>query len=169
MSSGGWLDRSINMTTHTVGVTTGTRSQRAAARPHTVLLSVGILGIAWNAFGIVQWIAAQDATIASLTADGLSAAQAQAYLALPAWIDVAFAIGVFLGLAGSVALAFARRVALPVLGVSLAAYVALFAGDAYHGLFAVMPAQLAILATVVAIATGLAVLASAASRRGWLR
>jgi hypothetical protein len=156
------------MTTQAAITGTGPHATSTPSNRRATLAIIGGLGMAWSVFGIVQFVAARKATLASLTADGFTAAQAAAYLALPGWIDVAFAIGVFVGLVGSLALALARRAAVPALGVSLAAYVGLVAGDAYHGLFAVMPAQLAILSVVLAIAAVLLVVAHRALRRGQL-
>ena len=133
----------------------------AAARPvrSRLLLSAGILGIAWNLFGVVQWALSLGATPESLMGGGLTRAQADLYLALPAWMTLAFAVGVFGGLFGSIALLLRSRRAVPILGVSLAAYLVLFAGDATLGLFAAIPQQLAILSLVVAIAIALSAVA----------
>lgn len=133
------------------------------------LLVTALLGIAWNAFGVFQWAGSLGATQDTLMGRGMTAAQSAAYLALPGWMTLAFAVGVFGGLLGSLALAMRRRVALPVLGVSLVAYVALYAGDLAHGLFDVMPTQQSILNLVVAIAVALPLAALAARRRGLLR
>jgi hypothetical protein len=68
-------------------------------------------------------------------------------------MTLAFAVGVFGGLAGSVLLLLRRAAAMPVLLASLLAYVALWIGDAVHGVFAAMGApQVMILTLVVAIA-----------------
>lgn len=141
-------------------------STPAPAGPRRAGLAIAALGIAWNLFGIVQWQASLRATPDSLMADGLSAAQAAVYLALPAWMDLAFAVGVFGGLAGSLALALRRRLATPLLALSLLAYAALAAGDLAHGLFDAMPQQAPVIALVLAIATGLLATAGLAGRRG---
>ncbi len=133
------------------------------------VLPAAVLGIAWNLFGIVQFVGGLTATEASLMARGLNAEQAALYANLPAWMHAVFAIGVLGGLAGSLAMALRRRVAVPVLATSLVAYVALFAGDAIHGLFTVMPSQLAVLSLVLAIAAGLLGLARVAARQGGWR
>lgn len=144
------------------------RSAAPAAWRRT-FLTLATLGVAWNIFGIVQLFGTLTGTPGSLMASGMTAEQAAAYLALPGWMNVAFALGVFGGLAGSVALALRRRVARPVLAVSMAAYVALFAGDAHHGLFEIMPRQLPVLLVVLAVAAVLLVAGVAARRSGWLR
>jgi hypothetical protein len=80
-----------------------------------------------------------------------------------------FAIGVFGGLLGSLALATRRAAALPVFAVSLVGYIGLFAGDVYFGILDAMPSQLAILAFVVVVAMALLATAWAARYRALLR
>jgi hypothetical protein len=91
------------------------------------------------------------------------------YFSLPAWMTAVFAIGVFGGLLGSLALLARRAAALPVLAASLFGYVALFSGDVYFGVFDALPGQLAILAFVVLIALALLATAWAARSRALLR
>jgi len=124
-----------------------------------LLPAAGLLGIGWNLFGVVQWVLSLGATPESLMGGGLTRAQADLYLALPAWMTLAFAVGVFGGLLGSVALLLRSRRAVPILGASLVAYLVLFAGDAALGLFAAIPHQLPILSLVVAIAVALSAIA----------
>jgi hypothetical protein len=133
------------------------------------LLVTAALGLAWNAFGVVQWAGSLRASSDTLMGSGLTAAQAAVYLGLPAWMTVAFAIGVFGGLIGSGLLAWRRRAAVATLATSLVAYVALYAGDMAHGLFDVMPSQQAILNAVVGIAVALLGAALVARRHGLLR
>lgn len=116
---------------------------------------VGGLGIVWNAYGVYQFAGSFSQNKASLMAVGMTALQADVYLSLPAWISVVFAIGVFGGLIGSLALFFKKAIALPIFAVSFAGYILLFAGDVYYGVFDSIPAQLAILTMVVAIAAAL--------------
>jgi hypothetical protein len=116
----------------------------------------GILGVAWNLFGIVQFVGTVTATREKLIAGGMTPLQAEVYAGLPVWMDAAFAIGVFGGLAGSVLLVLRHAAAVPVLALSLAAYLVLYAGDIGLGVFAAFGApQVAILTTVVAIAAAL--------------
>ncbi len=152
-----------------------TLSSASAADPSTgiawrrLLPVVGALGAAWNLFGIVQWLASLGGTAESLMAGGLTLMQAEAYLALPTWMNVVFAVSVFGGFAGSVALSLRHRVALPILAFSLGTYGILFAGDAWFGIFAAIPGQLAILLVVIAIAIALFFVARTAAARGLLR
>ena len=61
---------------------------------------VSILGLAWNIFGVVQFLGSLSATSDGLVASGLTAEQAAVMLGYPTWMTIAFAVGVFGGLAG---------------------------------------------------------------------
>ncbi len=126
-------------------------------------------GVLWNLYGIYQFIGTLTPAGRSAMAAGMTAAQAQVYFSLPAWMTAVFAIGVFGGLLGSLALAARRAAALPVFAVSLVGYIALFSGDVYFGVFDAMPGQLAILAFVVAVAFALLGTAWVARFRALLR
>lgn len=124
-----------------------------SARAPIWFIATSIGGIAWNLFGAVQFAGSVVATEASLLASGLTAEQAAVMTGYPGWMTLAFAIGVLGGLTGSVLLLLRRALAMPVLAASLGAYVALWIGDAVHGVFAAMGApQIIILTSVVAIA-----------------
>ncbi len=138
-----------------------------ATRPAWLTATAG-LGVLWNAYGAWQFAGSFSQTPASLMAAGMTPAQAALYLSLPGWISVAFAVGVFGGLAGSAALLMRRAFALPIFAVSLAGYALLFAGDAYYGVFAGIPAQLVILSVVVVIAAALLWTTVVARGRGLL-
>ena len=120
------------------------------------LSAVAFGGIAWNAFGAVQFAGSVTATVESLTASGLTAGQAAIMTGHPLWMTLAFGLGVACGLAGSLLLLLRHRLSRPVLGVSLAAYLALWVGDAVHGVFSALGVtQVVILTIVVAIAAAL--------------
>jgi|LauGreDrversion4_2_1035121.scaffolds.fasta_scaffold35795_3 hypothetical protein len=127
------------------------------------------LGLAWNIFGAVQFIGSLSATPESLQAQGLTPEQAAVMLGYPVWMTIAFAIGVFGGAIGCILLLARRALAVPVFALSLVAYIALYAGDILHGVFAAMGApQVAVLTVVVAIAAALWVLARSFRARGLL-
>lgn len=63
---------------------------------------------------------------------GVTEAHAALYLERPAWISVVFALGVFGGFIGSVALALRPRMAEPVLVASLVRCNLLFAVDTWY-------------------------------------
>jgi hypothetical protein len=138
------------------------------SRPLWLMLPTGA-ALTWNIFGLWQFAGFLTQTPASLMAQGMTEAQAAAYTSLPSWMTLVFAIGVVGGTIGCAMLLARRRHAVAVLAVSLAGYIALFAGDWAHGLFDILPMQLAILSTVVAIAVASLGLALFAARRGMLR
>lgn len=107
-----------------------------ASPPIVPLRVVAAAGAAWNAFGIVQFAVQYRASPASLMAQGMTAAQADLYARLPAWMTAAFAVAVFAGTAACLLLALKRPVAMPLLALSLAAFVLLVIGDIWFGVFA---------------------------------
>lgn len=124
-----------------------------SARAPVWLIATSVGGIVWNIFGAFQFAGSVLATETSLIASGLTPEQAAVMTGYPAWMTLAFAVGVLGGLAGSVLLLLRRAIAMPVLTASLGAYVALWIGDAVHGVFAAMGTpQVVILTSVVAIA-----------------
>lgn len=126
------------------------------ARAPLWMIAAAVGGIAWNIFGVVQFAGSVTLTEADLIASGLTIDQATVMTGYPTWMTLAFAVGVFCGLAGSVLLLLRRSVAKPMLQASLVAYVALWIGDAVHGVFAALGTQqVVILSTVVAIAAAL--------------
>lgn len=136
----------------------------------TVVQIVAGLGLAWSLFGVVQFSRQFSATPDMLMHQGMTPAQAALYASLPAWMTMAFAVGVFGGVAGSLLLLFGRRAAIVVLGLSLIGYAILFVGDMVEGVFAIFGvAQVAILSLVIAIAMGLLGASVLADRRQWLR
>lgn len=133
------------------------------------LLVVSFLGILWNVYGVYQYAGTfTKAGQVAMTA-GMTDAQAAVYLSLPSWVSVVFAVGVFGGLVGSIAMALRRNIAGRALVASLAGYILLFAADAYYGVFAAIPSQLAILAFVVLVAAALLWTSRLANLRGLLR
>lgn len=131
-------------------------SLATATRAPVWLIVASLAGFAWNVFGAVQFLGSVTATEATLIAQGMTPEQAAVMTGYPAWMTLAFAAGVLGGLVGSLLILMRKAAARPVLAASLAAYVALWFGDAVHGVFAVMGTpQIVILTTVVAIATAL--------------
>lgn len=125
--------------------------------------------LAWNLFGLWQFASSLTHTRESLMAAGLTEAQAVAYAGLPGWMTLFFAIGVIGGTIGCAILLARHTLAVPVLAVSLLGYIVLFVGDWAHGLFAILPNQLAILSTVVIIAAASLGLSLFAAKRDILR
>ena len=69
-------------------------------------------GLIWNAYGTWQFGLSLTATTQSLVASGLTPEQAQVMTTYPAWMTLAFALGVLGGLVGSVLLLLRHRTAL---------------------------------------------------------
>jgi hypothetical protein len=117
---------------------------------------LALLGLAWNLFGVYRFLATTLATVEGLVGQGLTQAQAELYVGLPVWMNVAFALGVYGGTLGCLLLLLCNALAKPVFAFSLAAYAVLYLGDITQGVFAAFgSAQVTILTTVVAIAAGL--------------
>jgi hypothetical protein len=127
-----------------------------SARAPLWFIASALGGIAWNLFGAVQFAGTLTATPESLVAAGMTPEQAAVMGSYPAWMTLAFGVGVAGGLAGSLLLLLRHRLARAVLATSLIAYVALWTGDAAYGVFAALGTpQVVILTLVVAIAAAL--------------
>ncbi len=143
--------------------------ESTASRVPGWLWGVSIAGVLWNLYGLYKFAGTfTQAGRAAMTA-GMTSSQTELYLSLPGWVSIAFAVGVFGGLVGSILLALLRRIAQPVYLASFIGYGLLFAGDAYWGVFAAIPSQLAVLGVVVLIAAGLLWASRLAGKRGLLR
>jgi len=149
-------------------MTTLTLDARGHRAPAWFWATAGF-GVLWNLYGIYQFVGTLTPAGRAAMAAGMTAAQQQTYFSLPAWMTAVFAIGVFGGLLGALALAARRTAAVPVLAASLVGYTALFSGDVYFGVFEAMPGQLAILTFVVVVAVALLATAWAARSRALLR
>lgn len=129
--------------------------------------AVAGLGVAWNVFGLVQFMGAVTATSGSLAAKGMTPEQIDVYLSIPFWMNFAFGLGVIGGLIGSILMLVKNKGAQPVLLASLVAYVVLYVGDIVHGVFAALgPPQVIVLTVVVAIAVALLWVARFSARQG---
>lgn len=129
-----------------------------------------MFGIAWNVFGVVQFLASLSATPESLAATGLTPTQIEVMLGYPTWMTVAFAVGVFGGLIGTLVLALKRTYSVLILAISLVAYILLYLGDITEGVFEAMGTpQVAVLTMVVLIAAGLWYFARHCQKAGKLR
>lgn len=129
----------------------------APASPAPVWIRLTALGgLLWSLFGAYLFASQTFADRAELMAQGMTAEQAALYAGLPAWMGLAFGIGTVGGVIGCGLLLLAHRTAGAVLWVSLGAYLALYAGDIIHGVFAAFgPPQVIVLTVVVAIAAAL--------------
>lgn len=140
-----------------------------SSKPANWFWAIVLAGMAWNIFGVVQFLGQFGATEATLMGNGMTAEQATAYAAQPLWMTIAFATGVFGGVLGTLLLLLRKRLAISVLAISLLGYAVLYVGDITTGIFEIFgEPQIAILTTVLAIAAGLFFLSRDAARRNWI-
>lgn len=126
------------------------------------------LGLAWNLIGVATYL--QHVGMFGDPLAGMSEAERALAASVPSWVTGAFAIAVFAGLLGSIALVLLKRIARPILLVSLLAILAQFGwiilvsdARAVHGL-----SVLAMPALIILIAILLVWLAGKGAARGWL-
>ncbi len=128
------------------------------------------LGLLWNVFGVMQFLQSLSATKESLMTMGMTDAQAQTMSNYPVWMTVAFAVGTFGGLLGSILLLLKKKLATKVFVLSLIGYIVLYIGDITEGIFAAIgSSQVIILTAVVLIAAGLQWLSRTFERRNILK
>ena len=139
------------------------------AKPPIWFWIVSGLAFVWNALGVMAFVAQitmSDEAMAALPAD-----QQAAYAALPSWYMIIFAIAVFAGTLGCVALLLRKKWATALLALSFAAVMVQQAyfwlltdiGSKQHG------GQLAMTIAIPVVALLLVLLARSASAKGWLR
>jgi len=143
-------------------------SNDVAAKAPSWFRLLAVIGLLWNLIGVAMYL--QNVGLFGDPLAGLNEAERALAASIPAWVTAAFAIAVFSGLFGALALVLLKRVARPLLILSLLAVLAqtgwivlLSDARAVHGL-----AGIAMHALIVLIAAGLAWLATSGLRRGWL-
>jgi len=94
-------------------------------KPTTIFWIISILALFWNIMGVVSYLGQAYMTDEVLAA--LPQAEQDYYSNTPAWVTAAFAIAVFAGAFGSLALVLKKKLALPLLQLSLLAVIAQFA------------------------------------------
>ena len=130
---------------------------------------IGVLALVWNLLGVVSYVMQVTMTPEQLAQ--MQDAERLLYTDVPAWATGAYAIAVFGGTLGAIALLLRKAWAVPVFIVSLLAIVvqmghAMFMTDALSVLgptAAIMPL------VIVLIAVGLLLYARRARASGWLR
>jgi hypothetical protein len=126
-----------------------------ATRAPGWLRIVGGLAVVWNLFGVVSY----------LTHVGLIPGPEPVPSTMPPLVTAAYATGVFAAVAGSLGLLLGRRWAVPLLWLSLAGLII-----DWGWIFAnASDASVPLGASVLAVSALLALLATYAARRGWLR
>lgn len=144
-------------------------SGAAASRVPVWFWIVAVVAVLWQAIGCYFYLVQVRMGPAELAA--LPEAQANAFAAMASWQWAVFAIAVWSGLAGAVALLLRRRIAASLLLVSLIA-AAIQYGFVFVAtpILETMPAgeALALPLTVIVVGALLVWFASHARRRGWL-
>ena len=124
--------------------------------------------IAWNLIGVIQFYAHISVTPEQIASMPLE--QQQLLAAMPAWVDIAFAIAVIFGLLGSIALLMKKALAVQIFVISMAGilvqnYYSLFMRNAVE---VMGPAAIAVPATVFTISVLLIWLSISAKGKGWI-
>ena len=100
---------------------------------------VGVLALAWNGFGCLDYVMTQTQNAAWFDAMKLTDAQRAFYAGFPTYADVAWALGVWGGLLGSVLLLARSRWAVIAFGLSLLGFAG---GMTYHYLLSSAPPEM---------------------------
>ena len=129
---------------------------------------VGVLGLLWNAVGAFDYVMTEtgnEAYMAQFTPE-----QLEYFYAFPAWVVAFWAIAVWGGVLGAVLLLLRKRVAAPVLLVSLLAMVVTSVHNFVlsEGLEVMGPAGVGFSAVIFILALGLWLYARAMADRGVL-
>ena len=103
--------------------------ENSSTKPNVWFWIISIVGLIWNGMGAMNYLAQttmSDETKAAYTAEQLAIVEAT-----PAWVTAAFALAVWGGVLGCIALLLRKKWAKPVLLVSLFGILGLL----IHGLF----------------------------------
>jgi hypothetical protein len=130
--------------------------------------ALALLGLLWNAFGVYMYLKSVGMFGDPLA--GLDPAHAALARSVPAWVTGTFAVAVFAGLLGSLLMVAGKRLACPLLVLSLIAVivqtvwiVAISNARAVEGMMAlVMPGTIALVALVLVL------VAAKGAEKGWL-
>lgn len=101
-------------------MTTATVEARETGRTPWSLWAVGVAGLLWNGFGGYDYMMTQTRGAAYLREMGFTEAQTAYFLAMPAWMEAVWAIGVWGGVLGTVLLLVRSRFAVHAFAASLA-------------------------------------------------
>jgi hypothetical protein len=123
----------------------------AIPRPPWHLWLVGVIALLFNAIGVFDFVMSMTQGARYMASAGMTAAQIAHYQAMPPWMTVVWAVGVWGAFLGSILLLLRKRLALPFFAVSLAAF--LLSLVYTYGLTdggAVMGRSMAIMSAVIA-------------------
>ena len=83
---------------------------------------VGVIAVLFNGIGVFDFVMSMAQGSAYMASVGMTPAQIAHYEAMPAWMTVVWAVGVWGAMIGSVLILLRRKSAAPVFGISLAAF-----------------------------------------------
>ena len=137
-------------------------------KPTALFWTVAIAAVIWNILGVMAYV--MEVTMTEETLAALPEAQQALYAAQPAWVTGAFAIAVFAGLAGSIALLLRKRIATTIFAVSLVAVIVqMFYAFAMSDMLAVMGPGTAIMPILIIVfAIALVWFSASARGKGWI-
>jgi hypothetical protein len=116
---------------------------------HTWL--IGVFALLFNSIGVFDFMMSMVQGAEYLASAGMTPAQIAHYQAMPPWMTVVWAVGVFGAFLASILLLLRKKLALPVFSVSLAAFlVSLLYTYVLTNGGAVMDRQMAITSAVIA-------------------
>ena len=139
------------------------------ATPPRWFAIAAIGAILFELFGIAHYL--MDALRTAQALAALPIDQQLMWQATPHWVYVAYAVAVFAGLAGAVALAMRRRWSIPLLGLSLLAVIVQFSSlwIVPRLRSATPPSALIVPVIICLVGAAIYMLAFVALRREWLR
>lgn len=140
-----------------------------AGKPLAWFWIVAVLAVLWELTGVASYL--YHVTMTPAAIDALPAGEAELMRITPAWINGVFAVAVWSGLLGGIALLLRRRWARPLLLVSVIAAAIQFGYIFSLGRgFETVGTQGAVFPVVIVLIGALLVwLAGFAGKRGWLR
>ncbi len=135
--------------------------------PPVMFRVVAVAAVIWNVLGVLAFV--MNVAISAEAMAAMPEAQQALYAAQPAWVTGAFAIAVFAGTGGSIALALRKGIATAFFVVSLAAVIAqTFYAFAMSNMLSVMGASSAVMPSlIIIIAAALVWFSTRSKAKGW--
>ncbi len=138
------------------------------AKPSKVFWLVGILALLWNLIGVAMFIG--QVTMSPATLAALPADQQDLYARMPGWINGCYAVAVFGGALGAVALLLKKRIAMALFLLSAIGAVLQFLGVfAFTDALRVFGASSVVMPVfIILVCIGLWLYARRCAARGWI-
>jgi len=135
--------------------------------PPVMFRVVAVAAVIWNVLGVLAFV--MNVAISAEAMAAMPEVQQALYAAQPAWVTGAFAIAVFAGLGGSIALALRKGIATAIFVVSLVAVIAqMFYAFAMSNMLSVMGASSAVMPSlIIIIAAALVWFSTRSKAKGW--